>query len=183
VRRVVSTPLVVPETAGSSHTNRKPTHAPTIVAGFLTTSADATASDQELRITSALKRDKRIGRDVSRCSSLRTQESLGPLLCNAPGALTLGTSCASYPAGSAMHVRCADFSSPCRRIASPPPRTLWVKSLWFQREPTVHNAICAVCCPSTGSSILATSIFFAVRRAGICGTLTKVRTDQRVAHC
>jgi hypothetical protein len=77
--------------------------------------------------------------------------------------------------------------------AGPLSRTVWnearvVVSLtqfgatWFQLEPTVHNVINAVCCRSMRSSIPPTSIFFDVRVAGICGTLTKARTDQRVAR-
>ena len=54
---------------------------------------------------------------------------------------------------------------------------------WFQLEPTVHNVIDAGCCRSMKSSILPTSIFFDARIAAICGTLTKAKTDQRVARC
>jgi hypothetical protein len=53
---------------------------------------------------------------------------------------------------------------------------------WFQLEPTVHNVIDAGYCHSMKSSILPTSIFFDARIAAICGTLTKARTDQRVAR-
>jgi hypothetical protein len=54
---------------------------------------------------------------------------------------------------------------------------------WFQLEPTVHNVVDAGCCGSMRSCILPTSIFFDAKIAAICGTLTKAKTDQRVARC
>jgi len=53
---------------------------------------------------------------------------------------------------------------------------------WFQLESTVHNVTAVMSCCSMKSSTPQTSISFDARIAATCGTLTKTRTDRRVAR-